>query len=137
MDQEYILFGLFSYTGCSPELIKKSPIYDPVACNGLTRFWELEQVGRIQDSNENNSNQSALDNYYNSIEYSPEDKKYSVNLLWKPERKPFLKLNYAQTYKRLTNNLTRLRKNNDIFMQYNTAIMEYVEKGFAHPVNVN
>ena len=57
-----------------------------------------------------------------------------VYLLWKEEQKPHLPSNYGQCKRRLMSNLNKLRKDKEIYLLYNKAIMENVSKGFAHEV---
>ena len=70
-----------------------------------------------------------------NIEYLPNEKKYMVNLLWIPDKKVQISDNYSLAYKRLTQNLKKLRKDEEVFWQYNEKIMEYVHLGFARQVN--
>ena len=112
-----ILFSL-----CSDDCINDS----------LKKFWELEEVKDVKGIT---ASSEIVQKYWDNISYLPEKMQYSVCLPWKPEKKVQLSSNYNQAFKRLHQNLNRLKRDDDLFWQYNKTIMEYVELGFAEKVS--
>ena len=107
---------------------------DDVISQNLQKFWEIEE---IKVEHKKPFSNQVIQNYYNSIEYSSENRKYSVNLLWIEQNKIHLNSNYFLSHKRLTSILNRLRKDPDTFLQYNKTILDLTLKGFAHLVDEN
>ena len=97
----------------------------------LKKFWELEDVNSVKQITASNE---IVEKFWDSITFLPDKNQYICNLLWKPEKKHLLASNYQQAYKRLHQNINKLKRDNELFFDYNEKIMEYVHLGFASKV---
>ena len=99
----------------------------------LKRFWELESIGIAETENTviSREEEVAVADFNRGLKF--DGKNYEVRLPWKRDP-PKLESNYMQAVRRLESIERRLRHDPVKAKAYNSAINEYVEKGFAEVV---
>ena len=99
----------------------------------LKRFWELESIGIAETENTvvSREEEVAVADFNRGLKF--DGKNYEVRLPWKRDP-PKLESNYMQAVRRLESIERRLRHDPVKAKVYNSAINEYVEKGFAEVV---
>ena len=94
----------------------------------MKKFWELESIGVL--ANEASMHDKFLDTIHKR------DGRYEVSLPWK-EHDPLLPDNYEVAVSRLNSVLKRLRRNPELFTEYNRIIEEQSSKGIISEVDSN
>ncbi|XP_037503101.1 uncharacterized protein LOC119377876 [Rhipicephalus sanguineus] len=116
---------------CSTAAVLRAGVSDDTTslANELKSFWELESIG-ITDScaQTNEKSQEIINTFSTSIKKT--DKCYEVALPWKPLN-VHLAHNKAIAQKRLTSLTKRLLKDDATFIEYDAAVHQYLEQGFA------
>ena len=99
----------------------------------LKRFWELESIGIAETENTviSRKEEVAVADFSRGLKF--DGKNYEVRLPWKRDP-PKLESNYMQAIRRLGSIERRLRHDPVKAKAYNSAINDYVEKGFAEVV---
>ncbi|XP_037515449.1 uncharacterized protein LOC119391870 [Rhipicephalus sanguineus] len=115
---------------CSTAAVLRAGVSDDTSLtNELKSFWELESIG-ITDScaQTNEKSQEIINTFSTSIKKT--DKRYEVALPWKPLN-IHLAHNKAIAQKRLTSLTKRLSRDETTLIEYDVAIRQYLEQGFA------
>lgn len=90
----------------------------------LKSFWDLESFGIVQPD------RTMLDEFQDSIRLV--DGRYEVSLPWK-DSCPVLPDNYQLSLRRLQGLLLRLRKDKDVFVEYDAIIKNQIQQGMVEP----
>ena len=97
----------------------------------LERFWAVEDIG-ISDSNEQNEDRLAYDNFLQSITF--DDNRYVVSWPWREPHR-HLENNYSLAFGRLKSLMKRLLRDPSTLTKYNNVLEEQQSLGILEPVN--
>ena len=97
----------------------------------LERFWVVEDIG-ISDSNEQNEDRLANDNFLQSITF--DDNRYVVSWPWREPHR-HLENNYSLAFGRLKSLMKRLLRDPSTLTKYNNVLEEQQSLGILEPVN--
>ena len=92
----------------------------------VAQFWELDSIGVSENE------PTVYETFVESIKH--DGIRYEVKLPWKPSH-PILPDNFSLSLGRLQSLSKRLRKNPDVFNQYNEIILEQESEGVIERVN--
>ena len=92
----------------------------------VAQFWELDSIGVSENE------PTVYETFVESIKHN--GIRYEVKLPWKPSH-PILPDNFNLSLGRLQSLSKRLRKNPDVFNQYNEIILEQEYEGIIERVN--
>ena len=91
--------------------------------NLVKKLWSLEGMGiREEDDSD------VMLRFYESIWFNEVTGRYQVSLPWRSGM-GMLADNYEQSYRHLENQLSRFKGNPKLFLQYNSVMMEQIERG--------
>lgn len=105
---------------------------NPNLSTELRAFWELESLG-ITETNcgRGGENEKVREDFISSLAFI--DGRYEAGLPWKPLNRQ-LETNETVARQRLLKLTRRLGSNTDRLVQYDEALREYIDKGYAERV---
>ena len=97
----------------------------------LKKFWEVEES--VIEKPVKPENKQAIQKFHKSVKYDPVTKKYTVSLPFINDDRNIAS-NYKVAEKQFYSLLKRFEAKPDLKYQYNEAMSEYINEGFAEQV---